>query len=122
MSQVGHSAEDRTGLVLVAVALVATFGFDVSVALGVAGGVPYIIPVLLSIRLRNEYWTIGIAAIGCLLTIVGIWLSPDAGTAPDWKIIANRAIALFAIVQVEAGRMRAAIRYKLTTNPAYITG
>ena len=98
MSQVGHSAEDRTGLVLVAVALVATFGFDVSVALGVAGGVPYIIPVLLSIRLRNEYWTIGIAAIGCLLTIVGIWLSPDAGTAPDWKIIANRAIALFAIV------------------------
>ena len=71
------------------------FLVDLALPLGVAGGVPYILVILLSLRTRDPQLTIR-AAVGCsLLTLLGIWLSPPGGEF--WKVLVNRTFALFAI-------------------------
>ena len=71
------------------------FGLDSMIPLGVAGGVPYILVVLVSLwspRIRLTYY----AAIGVsILVIAGFYTSPPGGEL--WKIVCNRGLALFAI-------------------------
>jgi len=73
----------------------AIFVFDIMLPLGVAGGVPYITTVLVSLKSNSIKFTIYIA-IGCsLLTIFGYYFSPEGGEL--WKVIMNRTVAIFAI-------------------------
>ncbi len=68
---------------------------DTQVELGVAGGVPYVAVILLSLRLRHDRWTFLFAVTCTLFTWTGFYLSPWGGEL--WKIVTNRALATFAI-------------------------
>ncbi len=69
--------------------------FDVSLPLGVAGGVPYVVLVLVGLWLPGRKTVLWLAALGSVLTITGYFLSEPAGT--PWMVLTNRALALFAI-------------------------
>ncbi|MDP6966340.1 MAG: PAS domain S-box protein, partial [Candidatus Marinimicrobia bacterium] len=71
------------------------FIIDVNIPLGVAGGVPYIALVLISLWSPNWRFTLYMALLGSLLTILGFFVSPVGGEL--WKVLANRFLALFAI-------------------------
>lgn len=73
----------------------AVFAFDIFVPLGVAAGVPYIAPVLLTYYSRSQNSTLISAIIGTSLTATGYLLSEGGGML--WMVLTNRAIALFAI-------------------------
>lgn len=76
--------------------IIGTFLIDILVPLGVAGGVPYVAPVLLAAfwPKKNVLLTVGI--ICSLLTVAGMLYSPEID-AINWKVFANRGLALFAI-------------------------
>ncbi len=78
------------GLLIVIILLV-----DLNIPLGVAGGVPYIAVVLLSLWVPDKRFTVLVSIICSLLTIAGFFWSPSGGEI--WKVIANRGLALFAI-------------------------
>lgn len=63
--------------------------------LGVAGGVPYILVVLISLWARGRQLPLYAAVVGSILIVVGYFSSPAGGEL--WKVIANRALALFAL-------------------------
>ncbi len=74
----------------------AVLAFDLSLPLGVAGGVPYAVLVLLS------WWAdwsprsiLVLAVAGAVLTVLGFFLSPRAGVL--WMVLVNRGLALFVI-------------------------
>ncbi|MDH5572213.1 MAG: hypothetical protein OEY89_10635 [Gammaproteobacteria bacterium] len=69
--------------------------FDLNIALGVAGGVPYILVVLISLWMPERRFTIIVAVICSCLTIIGFYFSPEGGEL--WKVLFNRGLALFAI-------------------------
>lgn len=71
------------------------FIFDLLTPLGVAAGVPYISVVLVSLWSSRKGFTIFVAFVSSILTIAGIYLSPPGGEM--WKVLTNRALALFAI-------------------------
>jgi PAS domain S-box-containing protein len=68
---------------------------DLSIPLGVAGGVPYVMVVLLALRASNNRYALLFAGIGSLLTLVGLFFSDASGIY--WMVLTNRALALFAI-------------------------
>ena len=71
------------------------FFVDLCMPLGVAGGVPYIVVILVAVRLsclRSLYF---IAALCTVLTILGFYLSPSGGEF--WQVIFNRCLAILAI-------------------------
>jgi len=74
---------------------VATLLVDLSLPLGVAGGVPYIAVVLLSLWSPRNRLSLYLAAICSALVVVGFYYSPSGGEM--WKVIINRGLALFAI-------------------------
>ncbi len=69
--------------------------FDLSVPLGVAGGVPYIVVVLISLKSSKNGFTILVAISCSILTVVGFFASTEGGEM--WKVLLNRFLALFAI-------------------------
>ncbi len=71
------------------------FYFDLSLPLGVAGGVPYVATVLISIWLPKWRYTVGLAVLGTFLTVLGYFLSEPGSVL--WIVLTNRALALFAI-------------------------
>jgi hypothetical protein len=75
--------------------IVIIFSIDLMLPLGVAGGVPYIAVVLMSLRSNNSKFTIYTAIACSLLTVIGYFFSPEGGEL--WKVLTNRALALFAI-------------------------
>ena len=83
------------------------FAADLSVPLGVAGGVPYVSLVLLSVWFPRHLHVVLAAAAGTVLTVAGFFLSPPGG--PLWIVLFNRALALFTI-WVTAGL---GIRYRI---------
>ncbi len=85
-----------TNVIIVCLFLsVVIFAIDLSIPLGVAGGVPYIAVVLVSLWSEKKRLTIMAAVIGSILTLLGFYYSPSGGEM--WKVIFNRALALFAI-------------------------
>lgn len=91
------------------------FTLDWITPLGVAVGVPYVAVILVSLRLPTSREVV-FFAIGCsVLTLIGIDLSPGPGGAEWWKVLANRALALFAIwttatVGLQRRRVHVALR------------
>lgn len=71
------------------------FSIDLQLPLGVAGGVPYIAVILISLWSPKHNLVIYLAVICSILTLLGFYLSPTGGEA--WKVLVNRSLALFAI-------------------------
>ncbi len=72
------------------------FAIDLSIPLGVAAGVSYIIVILLSLKTRRNKPTIFFALLCITLTILGYFLSDELGI--QWMVFANRALAIFVIL------------------------
>ena len=81
--------------VLTFVLALAILGFDLSIPLGVAAGVPYILLVWVGIWLPHRKHIYGLAVLGTALTIFGYFLSPEGGVF--WVVLFNRGLAIFAI-------------------------
>ncbi|MDP6414098.1 MAG: hybrid sensor histidine kinase/response regulator, partial [Gammaproteobacteria bacterium] len=86
-------------LVVLALALAgAIVLFDLSLPLGVAGGVPYVVLVLIGLWFPDGRSVLWLAAAGSVLTIAGYFLSaPSAPSGIHWMVMTNRGLALFAI-------------------------
>jgi hypothetical protein len=69
--------------------------FDLSIPLGVAIGVVYIAVVLISLQSPQNSVTV-LISIGCSILMIGVFFYQPPVTEM-WKVIFNRAIALFAI-------------------------
>ena len=82
-------------LVMTLVITTIVFVGDLIIPLGVAGGVPYVLAILISLRSPKIKLIIYIAVLCSILTVVGYLASPVGGEL--WKVLFNRAIALFAI-------------------------
>jgi PAS domain S-box-containing protein len=86
-----HSAR----LVLSAVLCLVVFVVDLIVPLGVASGVPYVVPVFLACFQPRRYGPAAIAALATLLTVVAAYFSPPAPLL--WMALANRGLTVAAI-------------------------
>jgi PAS domain S-box-containing protein len=90
-----RSETDR-GLITLTVLLAAgIFLLDLSTPLGVAGGVPYVAVVLLSLGSSKRSFTWFVALGTSVLTVLGFVFSPGGGVL--WMVLHNRFLALFAI-------------------------
>ena len=74
---------------------VAIFTLDSLIPLGVAGGVPYILVVLVSLWSHRKKLPIYMAICASVFTVVGFYASPTGGEF--WKVLSNRFLALSAI-------------------------
>jgi signal transduction histidine kinase len=90
----GSGENSRVVLLTVIVALAVLF-FDLSIQLGVAGGVPYVVLVWLGIWYSKPEHIYLLGIVGSALTIVGYFASPSGGE--HWMVLTNRGLALFAI-------------------------
>ena len=89
----GQPQKSDGGVLSVAYALTAlVFIADLLLPLGVAGGVPYIVPVLVSLWARRKIHTVYVAAAGTALTVLGYYLSPEGGLF--WMVVTNRFLAI----------------------------
>ncbi len=79
------------------VTLAIIFITDLMIPLGVAAGVPYVVPVLITVKSKRKIDTYLVAVAGVILTIVGYFYSPVAGGIP-WMVVFNRALAIFVII------------------------
>ena len=82
---------------IAAIVLVAgsIFVFDLLLPLGVAGGVPYVVVVMLGSLFPKESHFYLLAAISTVLVVIGFFLSPEGGVL--WVVIVNRFLAFFVI-------------------------
>ncbi|MES0491201.1 MAG: GGDEF domain-containing protein [Leptospirales bacterium] len=88
--------KENLGLTIILIALSAgLFTIDIFVPLGVAGGVPYIAVILLSLRYSNGRGTIYMGLACIVLTIAGYFISPLGSIL--WMVVINRALAIAAI-------------------------
>ena len=71
------------------------FLFDLSMELGFATGVLYIVLVLLALWGNKRSYLISAGITGTFLTYLGYYLSPIGGE--NWKVLANRLLAFFVI-------------------------
>lgn len=71
------------------------FFIDLSLELGVAGGVLYVALVLVALWARQKRYVWGAAVLGTILTALGYLLSPPGGEF--WKVAINRVISLLLI-------------------------
>ncbi len=82
-----------TGSIATLCALI--FYVDLRIPLGVAAGVPYLLPVLVSTRLPGTKAPIWVALLCTVLTVLGFYYSAEGGLL--WQVLFNRALALFVI-------------------------
>ena len=68
---------------------------DLLIPLGVAAGVPYLAVVLTAWWMADQRAVFVLAGLSTLFVIIGYFFSPDAGIL--WQVLANRAMAIFAI-------------------------
>lgn len=84
-----------------AVALTAgAFALDVRIPLGYAGGMLYVVPVLLGLWMPDRRLTIAIAAVATALTVAGYFASDGA---PTVIVLLNRGGAILALWIVAVG-------------------
>jgi len=86
---------DRKAITLCLIYAAVIFMLDSLIPLGVAGGVPYILVVLISLWAPRKRLIWEVAIITSMLTLLGFFSSPAGGEL--WKVLFNRFIAVFAI-------------------------
>ncbi len=74
---------------------VVVFLTDLSLPLGVAGGVPYVALVLVGWWFPHRSYIFVLAAVSSVLTVAGYVFSPEGGIL--WVVLTNRFLAFFAI-------------------------
>jgi len=89
------SVSDGKVITLCMMLSISIFIVDSIIPLGVAGGIPYIFVVLVSLWSPREKLPYYVATGVSLLTIIAIYSSPPGGEL--WKVIFNRSLALCAI-------------------------
>jgi PAS domain S-box-containing protein len=83
---------DNKGLVALCLMLaVVIFLVDSFIPLGVAGGVPYVSVVLISLWSSKRSFTIYITLLCSVLVVLGYFTSPSGGEL--WKVLSNRLLA-----------------------------
>ena len=98
---------------LIAVCAAVILAVDLSLPLGVAGGVPYVVLVLIGMWLPSRRHILYLAGVGTLLTVTGYIFSPTGGVS--WVVFTNRGLALFivwvtALLLLEHKRVEEALR------------
>lgn len=88
-----NTLQNGIGVLLITLA---TLLFDLSLPLGVAGGVPYTLAVLMASRLKNQRAVIFTAILSSVLTAVGYEFS-EYGSSSDHIVFINRIMALGVI-------------------------
>jgi len=73
------------------------FAIDLMLPLGVASAVPYTFAVLLALADRRHWVGPAVAVLCCILTVLKMQIAPDRGTTEEWKVIANRCLAIFSV-------------------------
>jgi hypothetical protein len=92
----GTTQQNKVTLVAIAVVLaVAILLVDLSLPLGVAGGVPYVALVLLGWWLEKPRHIFWLAAVSSALTVAGYFSSPEGGI--QWVVLTNRFLGLLAV-------------------------
>lgn len=94
MGIVSGIRDGQTYLICGTVALVILL-IDINIPLGVASGVPYIVVILLSLRVKQRSTTFILASICSLFVIIGFFASPGGGIL--WQVLTNRLLAIFAV-------------------------
>jgi len=92
--------QQRLLLGMIVLVTAGVFLFDLNVTLGVAGGVPYVVPLLLCLALRQPGAIVACGIIASGLIVIGYLLSPalPAGSEiTSATVITNRALALFVV-------------------------
>ena len=89
--------KQKTGLIFLSIIalLGVVFYLDLNMPLGYAGGVPYVLPILLTWWTARKRWAIYTAVVASILTIAGYHISPDGGT--EWIVLANRTMTILVI-------------------------
>lgn len=87
-------------LLLAVLSTAAIFAFDYAMPLGVAGGVPYALLVLLGLITRRTRDVVVLAILGTLLTVSGYYFSRPG--VDQSLVLINRGLALFSIWSVAA--------------------
>lgn len=90
-----NNNSDKNIIVFCSLCFIVIFTMDTMIPLGVAGGVPYILVILISLWSDRKNLAIYMAIIASALTIIGYFTSPAGGEL--WMVINNRALAIFAI-------------------------
>jgi PAS domain S-box-containing protein len=103
-------------IAIAAVLAVAIFLLDLSLPLGVAGGVPYVALVLLGWWFSKPRYIFLFAAVSTGLTVTGYIYSPEGGIY--WIVLTNRFLAFFAI-WVTAALLAKAKRAELALQTAH---
>jgi PAS domain S-box-containing protein len=96
----------------IAASVVASFAIDLLLPLGIAGGILYVVPVLLTMWLPARAMALPIAVVCSVLTLLGFAFSP-AGS-PLWTVLPNRGLAIAAIwvvalASIQRGRIESAL-------------
>jgi len=79
---------------------VGIFFIEAQIPLGIAGGIPYIVAVLIGIRSRVENAPLIVAGFACLLICGGYIFSPPTTESEVWKAVVNRMLSIFAVITV----------------------
>lgn len=86
----------RSNLILTAAIMAAViFLLDLYLPLGVAGGVPYVVLIIIGWWFEKTRSIYVLAAISSTLIAAGFFVSPEGGVA--WMVVTNRVLALFAV-------------------------
>jgi PAS domain S-box-containing protein len=92
-------------IAITALLAVAIFVVDLSLPLGVAGGVPYVAAVMMGWWFDSRKSIYRLAGLSTGLVIVGYLFSPEGGI--EWVVLSNRGLALFAVWVTAALLVRA---------------
>ncbi|MBT5073713.1 MAG: HAMP domain-containing histidine kinase [Kordiimonadaceae bacterium] len=82
-------------IIIVLAVASATFILDITLPLGVAGGVPYVLLILTGLLFSTDKIFIYLGVFATILTWIGFFLSPE--NAALWIVITNRCYAMVAI-------------------------
>lgn len=86
----------KINLIAVTAAIgIVVFALDMSLPLGVAGGILYVVLVLAGAWFPRRIHIYGLAMTGTVLTALGYFLSPPGGEL--WVVLTNRGLSLVAI-------------------------
>lgn len=95
ISNSSQKESDLKIIVLCSILALTIFTLDSLIPLGVAGGVPYVLVVLIAFLSPRKYLPLYIAVVVSILTLIGIYSSPSGGEM--WQVWFNRVLAIFAI-------------------------